>query len=187
MAKGNTPKKIIIHNSVSEYGNADIIRKWHMNGNKWSSIGYHYIIKNGYNTWTDKKENRYNADCNGYIEYSLPIKQRGIHCKGQNTNSVGICIIGGKKGESRSYYSGEQLDSLILKVSELMYEFNIPVDKIYPHSKFSTKTCPNFDVELLKSHLEGKTSYSDLYEHFTGDTFNPDEDTKYFMDSLNIT
>ena len=187
MAKRNNPKKIIIHCSLSNYGNTDIIRKWHMNERKWSSIGYHYIIKNGYETSSDLRNERYDEDMNGVIENSLSPNIRGIHCKGQNTNSIGICLIGGTLKETRTYFTGEQLDTLILKVIELMTEYNIDIEKVYPHTKFSSyKTCPNFDVELFKSYIKGVLDYSVLFEHFTGETFEPDEDTKYFMDELNI-
>ena len=39
-------KKIIIHCSDSEFGDAALIDKWHKERG-WTGIGYHYVILNG--------------------------------------------------------------------------------------------------------------------------------------------
>ena len=40
--------RIILHCSATpegRYTSANEIRKWHVNGNGWSDIGYHYVIR----------------------------------------------------------------------------------------------------------------------------------------------
>ena len=72
--------KIIIHCSATpphKDFSAEDIRDWHVKGNKWSDIGYHYIVK-----------------LDGSMEYGRPIEVPGAHCKGHNQDSIGICYIG---------------------------------------------------------------------------------------------
>ena len=55
------------------------IRKWHVDENKWSDIGYHDVIRR-----------------NGAIETGRPLEKPGAHAKGHNQNAIGICLVGGK-------------------------------------------------------------------------------------------
>ena len=57
---------------------AETIRDWHVNGNGWSDIGYHYVIKR-----------------NGLVEAGRPVSISGAHAKGHNADSIGICLVGG--------------------------------------------------------------------------------------------
>jgi len=53
------------------------IRQWHkLRG--WSDIGYHYVIRR-----------------DGRIELGRPIEQVGAHVKGHNSDSIGVCMVGG--------------------------------------------------------------------------------------------
>lgn len=54
------------------------IRKWHVEGNSWTDIGYHYVIRR-----------------DGTIEDGRPIERPGAHVKGHNSNSIGIAWVGG--------------------------------------------------------------------------------------------
>jgi len=68
--------KIIIHCSATPIGvdfSAETIRDWHVKGNKWDDIGYHYIVR-----------------LNGSLEYGRPVGISGAHCKGHNKHSIGI-------------------------------------------------------------------------------------------------
>jgi hypothetical protein len=68
--------KIIVHHSASPQDTTVAqIRDWHVNGNGWSDIGYHYIIL---------------AD--GTLERGRNINRTGAHCKNKNKGSIGICL-----------------------------------------------------------------------------------------------
>ena len=72
--------KLIVHCSATPNSRdmtVDEIRCWHVNNNGWSDIGYHYVIYR-----------------NGEIISGRPVATAGAHCKGQNYDSVGVCLIG---------------------------------------------------------------------------------------------
>ncbi len=176
----NKPKRLFIHLSVSEYGNADVIGHWHTDpapkGNGWSTIGYHYIIQNGYPTWASKKNKEYDQDLDGYIENSLDESKNGIHAKGHNTNTLAICLIGGKAKDTRTYFSRNQMDSLIIKCKDIISRYGLSIDDIHGHYEVSTKSCPNFNVDMLKDYLKGLITYNDFHKYFVG-TDNEDTET----------
>ena len=120
-------RKIIIHCSASGDVSADEIRQWHLARN-WRDIGYHYVIR-----------------ASGAIEQGRPLEESGAHCKGQNADSVGVCLTGGKDGAYD--FTPEQFKSLESLVSVLTKTLEIEDDAVKGHNDFTTeKTCPNFDV-----------------------------------------
>lgn len=133
-----TLKKIIIHCSDSD-DSLDIGRKeideWHRQRGFLSesgiSIGYHYVVRR-----------------NGRIEIGRPISEVGAHCKGHNSDSIGVCWIGRKAPDNK------QKTELFKLVKSLMVTYNIPVDKVFGHYEFdSGKTCPNLDMIKVRAEL----------------------------------
>lgn len=127
-------KRLIIHCSYT-YPEMDIgaheIRSWHMNENGWSDIGYHYVIRR-----------------NGIVENGRPESVGGAHTAGQNGDSIGICMVGGKAHNNWhvSNYTAAQWEALESLVSMLIEKHDGV--EVYGHYEFSNeKTCPNFDVE----------------------------------------
>jgi N-acetyl-anhydromuramyl-L-alanine amidase AmpD len=116
--------KHIIHCSDSLYGDAQSIKRYHMNKG-WSDIGYHFIIKQ-----------------DGTIELGRPLEKMGSHCKGYNKSTIGTCLIG------RSVFTDKQYQSLKALHKTLQSLFGkIPA---LEHNKFNeNKTCPNFNVEKV--------------------------------------
>ena len=129
--------KIIIHCSASEFGNAQRIREWHLEKG-WSDIGYHYVINNG-KVFKDDKINQIVQD--GFIEKGRDDSIVGAHTQGQNSNSIGICLIGNKD------FTEEQFNSLNTLLDSLLKAYNLTKNDVYGHYNFSSKTCPNFDVQ----------------------------------------
>lgn len=130
MRKINT---IIVHCSATKEGqnfSASDIDKWHKERG-FNSIGYHYIIK-----------------LDGTIEKGRDINEIGAHAKGYNTNSIGICYIGGldSKCNPKDTRTNEQKDALISLISNCIYD--IPeINKILGHRDTgANKACPCFDA-----------------------------------------
>lgn len=107
------------------------IRDWHVNGNGWSDVGYHYIVRR-----------------NGMIEGGRPVEEPGAHAKGHNANSIGICLVGGVDAENRpdSNYTRAQWASLARIVRSLRASY--PDARILGHRDLPgvTKACPSFDA-----------------------------------------
>lgn len=135
--------KIIIHCSASEFGNAQRIREWHLERG-WSDIGYHYVINNG-KVFKDDKINQRVQD--GFIEKGRDDSTVGAHTQGQNSNSIGICLIGNKD------FTKEQFDSLDTLLKSLLKVYNLTKNDVYGHYNFSSKTCPNFDVQEFMKRI----------------------------------
>lgn len=137
--------KIIIHCSDSEWGDAEVIDHWHKNRG-WDGNGYHHILLNGRRT-----HGVYEKKLDGVIEPGRPLDKVGAHCKGQNKDSIGICLIG------RSHFSSEQLFiSLPGLVKSLLNKHNLTINDVYGHYEFNSgKTCPNLDMDAVRRICNG--------------------------------
>lgn len=108
----------------------DEIRSWHVDDNKWSDIGYHYVIKR-----------------DGTIENGRDIQKVGAHERRINRTSVAICLVGGKTQNFKEpdfNYTDKQMASLRSLVTRLVRYY--PKAQVVGHNEFSEKTCPNFNV-----------------------------------------
>ena len=131
-------KFIAIHCSAT-VAKADIgateIKQWHTakppKGNGWSEIGYHFVIRR-----------------NGKIENGRPVERAGAHVKNFNSNSIGICLVGGldASGAAENNFTAEQFASLETLLKNLKGKF--PQAQILGHRDFPkvAKECPCFDV-----------------------------------------
>ena len=95
----------------------------------------------------------YNFFINKDVWYCRPLKYIPAHCKGHNTESIGICV-GGLKFPN--FEKTEQFKNLVSLCKKLMEEFNIPKENIFPHNHFNKyKACPVFDVDKVKEAIDG--------------------------------
>lgn len=124
--------KVILHCSATPAGRAitvEDIRNWHVNGNGWLDIGYHFVI-----------------GIHGEIWFGRPLSYVGAHCKGQNLSSIGICYVGGlgKDGAPCDTRTNEQKNSLLVLfgyLKSLGYNFSV-----HGHNEYANKACPCFDA-----------------------------------------
>ena len=125
-------KLIVIHCSDSDYAhhdNIETIRKWHVEENRWSDIGYHFFIS---------------KDGNVHIGRSEGIA--GAHVAGYNRGSIGICLSG------RREFTDEQFRSLERLLKDLCKKYGLEKKDIVSHRDLQPgKTCPNFDLHKLLS------------------------------------
>lgn len=108
---------------------AEEIRDWHVNGNGWRDIGYHWVIRR-----------------NGDVEPGREESVVGAHVAGHNANSIGICLVGGRGpdgGDDCNYTAAQwrALERLVAEVSE-----RYPQADVKGHRDFSSKACPCFDA-----------------------------------------
>ena len=109
---------------------AETVRGWHVNGNGWSDIGYHFFIKR-----------------DGTIEEGRSIKKSGAHTKGLNTGSIGVCYAGGVSLDGKTPEDNRtdaQKQALVLLTKAISEVFKGVT--FHGHNEFSSKACPSFDV-----------------------------------------
>ncbi len=128
--------EIILHCSATPASmdiGAKEIRDWHVNGNHWRDIGYHWVIRR-----------------DGTVEKGRPEYQAGAHCKGHNSNSIGVCMVGGTKKDVRipeDNFTEVQFASLAKLVKELLVRY--PGASIHGHCEYAAKACPVFSVKAF--------------------------------------
>lgn len=126
--------KIIVHCSATPRHkdfSAEDIRDWHVKGNGWDDIGYHFVIR-----------------LSGSIEYGRMVDKYGAHVRGENLDSIGVCYVGGMNKDMTEWEdtrTEEQKESLLLLLKTLKKLHNKA--EIYGHKDFSTKMCPSFDAK----------------------------------------
>ena len=108
------------------------IRRWHVEDRNWSDIGYHYVI-----------------DRSGKVFDGRPEARVGAHVKGRNSNSIGICLIGGFGGTSHDEFAEnftpEQGVALRKLIGQLQRRYT-DITKISGHNAYAAKACPCFQV-----------------------------------------
>ena len=123
--------KIVVHCADTPKGvyfDVTDIRKWHTEERGWSDVGYHYIVL-----------------LDGSIQKGREDKTTGAHVRGHNQSSIGVCYIGGHKGEdTRTEAQKESLIHLIATLKRLYVD-----SMVLGHRDFKgvTKACPCFDAQ----------------------------------------
>lgn len=124
--------KIIVHCTATSEGRAvtvDEIRRWHKERG-FSDVGYHYVIY-----------------LDGSVHEGRPIDKVGAHCKGHNSNSIGIAYVGGldKKNNHANTMTPRQEESLFKLIQELKAKYP-SIKVVLGHNDFSATACPCFNV-----------------------------------------
>ena len=124
--------KIIIHCAATPEGRdvkTETIKSWHVKGNGWSDIGYHFVI-----------------ELDGAVKNGRPLHRSGAHTKGHNATSIGICYVGGidKDKKPKDTRTDAQRKAMDQFVDDLKMEH--PTATIHGHNEFAAKACPSFDV-----------------------------------------
>lgn len=137
---------IVIHCTATRQQvdySVDTIRQWHK-ARGFRDIGYHFLIA-----------------LDGTIQKGRPMEQSGAHAKGYNSNSIGICYVGGLSHENKpkDTRTVAQLHALRRIVETLKIIYNIT--EVVGHRDLSVdlngdgvisqdewmKACPCFDVK----------------------------------------
>lgn len=127
-------RKIIVHCSATaegmDFGAADIDR-WHRERG-FEMIGYHYVVR-----------------LDGRVETGRPEGRVGAHCLGHNSDSIGVCYIGGLTRDGRPADTRTAAQRRALKALCAELQVRYPGATLHGHREFAAKACPCFDISDL--------------------------------------
>lgn len=144
-------KYIVIHCSATYEGrpyDVEDIRKMHKQRG-FSDVGYHFVIK-----------------LDGTIQKGRDLDVVGAHVQGNNSNSIGICYIGGLDSEGKGKDTRTTAQKISMRKLVDILQVIYPTAEVKGHRDFSPdldgdgvierhewmKECPCFDVtEWLRS------------------------------------
>ena len=128
------------------------IREWHVKGNGWADIGYHFVLHQ-----------------DGTIERGRPIGKVGAHTWGNNYGSIGVAYCGGvvkktkkslDKEKPKSKVVFESKDTMTAEQEQAfrdLYKFltiTFGELKLKGHNDFTkSKDCPSFKVKTKFANL----------------------------------
>ena len=136
-----TIRRIVCHHSASSPTTTpDEIRRWHVDGNGWSDIGYHYVLHIGEDgEWTAAK--------------GRPEARNGSHAQGNNADSIGICVAGDYTDRPLPETAEIALCAL---VAGKCIEHGIGADAVYGHSEVMRPgytQCPGYDMDRVRARV----------------------------------
>jgi len=115
--------RVIFHHSLSDFGDVDIIGKWH-NERGFEGIGYHFVVP-----------------VNGRFQHGRNIRMIGAHALGENKDSIGVCIV----GDFNLYEpNGNQINECARLYHDLCRAYNKTLTIEYHH-----ELCPGFMLDRV--------------------------------------
>lgn len=136
---GDTPvQEAVLHTSATPFSWSEgktgermfnEIRRWHVEDNGWSEIGYHYVVMPNGERWYGRDRGR-----------------PGAHVQGHNTGTVGICMVGPGEpvGQPEDHYTDAQITEVKRLLGELAQE---GVKRVTGHNDHAARACPGFKVK----------------------------------------
>lgn len=137
-------KFIIIHSSGTLEDmpyTANDIDAWHKQRG-WVGIGYNIVI-----------------DLDGKVELGRSLTKIGAHCKaqGRNYDSIGICYIGGIRGNCEFVDTRTPQQKLAMEAVLQTLKAVWPEAEICGHRDFAETACPSFNASRYYEHITGTT------------------------------
>lgn len=109
------------------------VRDWHVSGNGWRDIGYHYLI-----------------DRDGTVAVGRPVTQTGAHTRGHNKGTIGVALFGGHGSSAdddfNDHFTQAQHDALEQLIADLKSDYEIT--RISGHNDYANKACPGFSTVM---------------------------------------
>lgn len=134
-----TVNRVFIHYSATnnpDHDDINIIRDWHVNGNGWVDVGYHYFIQ---------------AD--GTVQTGRGINLIPAAQKGHNINSIAICL----HGLNVEDFTRKQFKALRQLCKAINQAYNGNITFHGHHEVNPSSPCPHFDYrKVLNLDENGK-------------------------------
>lgn len=129
LEKRTITDEIVLHHAAGT-GSVKDIHNWHINGNGWAGIGYHFYVRK-----------------NGEVYAGRPVDTVGAHTYGENSHTIGICFEGNFENETMS---DAQKNAGAELVAKLRKDFPT-VKRVSGHRDHNSTACPgkNFPFEYI--------------------------------------
>lgn len=131
---------IIMHCTATPEGRVvtlEDVRRWHVEERGWSDIGYHWLI-----------------ELDGTLRQGRHETTQGAHAKGYNSNSIGVCYVGGMNREfTKAKDTRTEAQKLTLRCLIEGLRGRYPNAKIIGHRDVSAKACPSFNARMEYNSL----------------------------------
>ena len=133
--------KIILHCAATVEGvdyTVEDIDRWHKK-ESFAMIGYNYVIYR-----------------DGSVHEARPVQYVPAHTSGHNTESLGICYIGGvdKNKKAKDTRTKAQKESMYQLVEFLMNEYNLDLSDVHCHNEYANKACPSFKIDKFRNEYK---------------------------------
>lgn len=125
-----TVDKVFLHCSASDKPSHDdiqVIRNWHVDGNGWSDVGYHFFIKK-----------------NGQVQAGRDLERIPAAQAGYNEGTIAICL----HGLLKENFTASQAVSLIELCNEINDAYKGDIT-FHGHKEVSNKDCPVIDYKRI--------------------------------------
>lgn len=118
------------------------IRSWHVSGNGWRDIGYHWII-----------------DRDGTVAPGRPETVQGAHVAGYNQDSLGVCLLGGHGSVQDGIFSDNFTQAQADALRRLLRDIEARHGKVRVrgHNEVANKACPGFNVQRWLANKNPRT------------------------------
>lgn len=121
---------LFFHCSASdrpEHDDVSVMRDWHVNGNGWADVGYHYFVKK-----------------NGEWQAGRPLeKTPAAQGEGSNSGTIAVCL----HGLAKPAFTSEQFRTgyaMVRAISDAYGERGVQI-RVRGHCEVYPKECPVFD------------------------------------------
>lgn len=155
-------KNIIVHHSLSRWGDGEVVKSWHMDakpgGNGWNAPGYHVVICNGFPTYSAHSAQKPVKSADGRADRIWPESNLSNGCKYANRNALQVCMIGDFDTDCPTLPQVERLTGLLAYWCK-KYGLD-PENDIYGHGEMQlkigregySKSCPGklLDMDAIR-------------------------------------
>ena len=161
--------RVFLHCSASdnpEHDRVDVIRKWHVEGNGWDDIGYHYFIRR-----------------DGTLETGRPLERTPAAQGGNNSATLAVCL----HGLSGARFTKGQYRTLV-ELAETIDDAYSGMVSFHGHCEVSSKSCPVFPYRsVLGLDEHGAMAFRPTDSPAFADTEAGEEDAQGSLPTLRVT
>ena len=128
---------VLHHSATTRKSKCDVfdIHRWHIEKG-WSGIGYHFVIEK-----------------DGTLRSGRPLNSVGAHCKDHNSDSIGICMVGGLDDNGKVVDNFDESQYKTLQTLVVMLQEVYPSATFVKHKDLAPTECNEANIDKIKEHI----------------------------------